>query len=85
MKKLVLLVACAFVAAGAFAQPKLGIKAGLNLADISNVEDSKMKPSFYAGAFVDFQISDCSNHQLHRLPPPSSDNQWPKLECHVVA
>ncbi|MBE5032559.1 porin family protein [Gallalistipes aquisgranensis] len=58
MKKLVLLVACAFVAAGAFAQPKLGIKAGLNLADISNVEDSKMKPSFYAGAFVDFQISD---------------------------
>ena len=62
MKKIFLLVACAFMAAGVCAQPKLGVKAGLNLASISNTDDesikSKMKPSFYAGVFADFQVLD---------------------------
>ncbi len=62
MKKIFLLVACVCMAVGVYAQPQFGVKAGLNLSNISNADmgdvKSKMKPSFYAGVFADFQVVD---------------------------
>ena len=57
MKKLILLVACAAFAFTASAQPEWGVKAGLNLANLTK-SDGSMKPSFYVGAFAEFRIND---------------------------
>lgn len=59
MKK-ILLAAAAFVmcsVATVSAQPfDWGIKAGLNLATITNADDAKMKPSINVGVFANFMV-----------------------------
>ncbi len=35
-----------------------GIKGGLNLADVTKFDDAGMKPTFYVGAFANFQVID---------------------------
>lgn len=56
MKKILLVVVCAFLATGAFAQT-WGVKAGLNLANITD-GDADMKPSIYVGVTSQFSLSD---------------------------
>ena len=64
MKKFVILAAFAVMSASAFAQFTYGVRAGLNLATISNAkllvgEDVvKMKPSLYVGAFGEYKVGD---------------------------
>ena len=61
MKK-ILLAAVAFVAcsvATVSAQSvEWGIKAGLNLSNVTHVDDAKMKPSVNAGVFANFMVID---------------------------
>jgi opacity protein-like surface antigen len=58
MKKILFLAAAAIMTANvASAQFTYGVKGGLNLANISNLE-MDMKPSIYVGAFGEYQISD---------------------------
>ena len=35
-----------------------GVKAGLNVSGVSNIDDSKMKASIYVGAFAEFHVND---------------------------
>ena len=56
MKKILMVCAAMVLTTGAFAQVQWGAKAGLNLADFSNVDESKMKPSFHVGVFADFSL-----------------------------
>lgn len=37
---------------------KFGVKAGLNLANLTNLEDSSMKTGFHAGGFVEIKLND---------------------------
>jgi hypothetical protein len=65
MKKILLLVCCAFAASTAFAQiPTVGIKGGVNFASLSSSSSSTAGTyntgtltSFSAGVFVDFKTS----------------------------
>ena len=64
MKKILMTVAFAALAiAGANAQTKFGVRAGLNLADVAtkseyaNVE-SKIRPAFYVGGLAEFAFND---------------------------
>ena len=67
MKKIVLLFAAAALATGAFAQGnriEWGVKSGLNLATLTHSDmsyetvsiNSKLKPSFHVGVFVDIPL-----------------------------
>lgn len=58
MKKILFLAAAVILTANmASAQFTWGVKGGLNLANISNLE-MDMKPSIYVGAFGEYQVSD---------------------------
>jgi opacity protein-like surface antigen len=59
MKKIVLLAAAFVVSVSAVSAQDFqwGAKAGLNLANISDVDDSKMRPGFHAGVFAEKVIS----------------------------
>ena len=61
MKKIILaaaslLVICSYSASAQFKD--CGIKTGLNLSTITKVDDTKMKPSIYAGIFAEFTLID---------------------------
>lgn len=60
MKKIILAAAALVMCiSGASAQGfDWGIKAGLNLATLTKVDDAKMKPSMYAGVFANFMVID---------------------------
>ena len=64
MKKILMTVAFAALAiAGANAQTKFGVRAGLNLADVAiKSEDakveSKIRPAFYVGGLAEFAFND---------------------------
>ncbi len=63
MKKMMIVVALvAMSATAAFAQFSYGVKGGLNLSSVSNMDeegvDVKMKPSFYLGAFAEYKVND---------------------------
>jgi len=62
MKKVFLALAAVVLSTGAFAQGAFdqmewGVKAGLNLANVTKW-DGSMKPSIYLGAFAEFRIND---------------------------
>lgn len=63
IKKIVTVIICLTIAAGAFAQEKgfsWGIKAGLNLANFAgkDAKDAKMKAGFNVGAVTEFKLSE---------------------------
>ena len=64
MKKVFMTVAFAALAiAGANAQTKFGVRAGLNLADVAIKsedvkEESKIRPAFYVGGLAEFAFND---------------------------
>ena len=64
MKKILMTVAFAALAiAGANAQTKFGVRAGLNLADVALKsgdvkQESKIRPAFYVGALVEYAFND---------------------------
>ena len=61
MKKMILAAAALMMAAGASAQMpsfEWGVKAGLNVSGVSNIDDSNMKASIYVGAFAEFHVND---------------------------
>ncbi len=61
MKKLILLAAVAV--AGLSNAQTFGLKAGANVSSVSNLDDSKSKFGFYAGAFVNVPLSESFNLQ----------------------
>ncbi|NJN28625.1 MAG: PorT family protein [Cyclobacteriaceae bacterium] len=68
MKKGLLVLAIAFFAmSSVFAQVSGGLKAGLNLANITGEGDYDMKAGFHVGAFVDLSISDAFSLQPELL------------------
>jgi hypothetical protein len=70
MKKIFLTVSlCALFAAGAMAQGmKGGIKAGLNLSNITgDVEGTSMRTAFHVGGFLNFSFSDALSLQPELL------------------
>ena len=64
MKKILMTVAfAALTIAGANAQPKFGVRAGLNLADVALKsgdvkQESKIRPAFYVGGLAEFAFND---------------------------
>lgn len=62
MKKILLLAVLISASFAASAQTGFingfGFKAGLNIAELTDVDHVKMKPSFYAGVFKEFTISE---------------------------
>ena len=59
MKKLSFLVVAVFLSTSVFAQGfEYGIKAGLNLAKQTKVDDLKMRAGIYAGVFAESVIND---------------------------
>ena len=64
MKKILITVVFAALAiAGANAQVKFGVRAGLNLADVASKTDgvkdeTKIRPSFYVGGLAEFAFND---------------------------
>ena len=64
MKKILMTVAFAALAiAGANAQTKFGVRAGLNLADVATKSEyakveSKIRPAFYVGGLAEFAFND---------------------------
>ncbi|WP_276726290.1 porin family protein [Capnocytophaga granulosa] len=64
MKKILMTVAFAALAiAGANAQTKFGVRAGLNLADVAQksydvIIETKVLPSFYVGGLAEFAFND---------------------------
>lgn len=62
MKKILLLCVCMATIANTYAAPPIGIKAGLNLAnvsvDVSDEIDKTMRPGFYIGAFTTFDLTE---------------------------
>ena len=82
MKKILMTVAFAALAiAGANAQTKFGVRAGLNLADVAiksrDVKaETKIRPSFYAGALAEFAFNDVvlmDAGWMQVLPTPIKD------------
>ena len=57
MKKIITLAALLFVSTGAFAQLSYGVKAGMNLANISNAGGS-IKPGLFVGAVGEYSFND---------------------------
>ena len=64
MKKILMTIAfAALTIAGANAQVKFGVRAGLNLADVASKTDgvkdeTKIRPSFYVGGLAEFAFND---------------------------
>ena len=60
MKKILFLAVVVLMSASAaFSQTSFGLKAGLNLANLTNNGgDADMKPSVYAGGFMEYRISE---------------------------
>lgn len=68
MKKIIFTALAVLVSTGAFAQKfEWGIKAGLNLANVTKIDDSKFKPGFTAGAFGEYVINDFFGVQAELL------------------
>lgn len=67
MKKTLLILSALLISTGAFAQANFGVKAGLNLATMTNFDDAKMKPSLYAGAFVEMPFTNIVGLQVEAL------------------
>lgn len=60
MKKIILAAAALLMTTGAFAQMNFdwGVKGGLTLGNFTKIDDTKMKPSIYLGAFAEFPINE---------------------------
>ena len=59
MKKLIVAVITLFIGTSAFSQEiDLGVKAGANFANISDVEDLSSKTGFQAGIFAGVKFTD---------------------------
>lgn len=56
-KELFAMCIALFAVIGVQGQSTLGVKAGVNLAKLSNVEDSKTNTSFHVTAFADFPLA----------------------------
>lgn len=69
MKKIILAVSIALLSTGAFAQGgfQWGVKAGLNLATITNVDDAKFRPGLNAGVFGEYVINEFVGIQAELL------------------
>lgn len=69
MKKLFFAAAAILLSTGAFAQSGIqwGVKAGLNLANVTNVTDSKFRPGLNAGVFGEYVINDLFGVQAELL------------------
>ena len=81
MKKLFITAIAVFTMGVINAQEvKFGAKAGLNLADVTNVTDSKTKVGFNVGALVDIAI----NEKLHFQPEVLYSTQGTKISTSGV-
>jgi hypothetical protein len=58
MKKILFAAIALFVMNGAFAQINFGVKAGGNLATVTDSDEAKFKIGFHVGGFAEFVISD---------------------------
>ena len=58
MKKLLFAALALFIVNGAVAQIKVGVKAGGNLSNVTNLSNTKVKFGFHGGAFAEFVITD---------------------------
>lgn len=59
MKKLIVVVCVLFIGTTAFAQDlDLGVKAGVNFANVSDVDDLSSKTGFHAGIFAGIKFSE---------------------------
>ncbi len=68
MKKIILVALAAIVSTGAFAQKfEWGVKAGLNLAKITDAEDTKFRTGVAAGVFGEYVINDLFGVQAELL------------------
>ena len=68
MKRLLLAAIALCMLNGAFAQGiKLGLKAGANLSTVTDDSDAKMKFSYHAGGFLEFNFSDRVSFQPELL------------------
>ncbi len=58
MKKIVVFLSC-FILGNLMAQSiKFGVKAGLNLANLTNIENSGIKKGFHLGGVSEFEVND---------------------------
>jgi outer membrane scaffolding protein for murein synthesis (MipA/OmpV family) len=77
MKKVILSAVAVFAFGFANAQEtKFGIKAGLNIANVTNVEGAKSKIGFAAGGFADVKLSE----KFHVQPELLFSTQGAKFE-----
>lgn len=72
MKKLLLFAAAALVTTGVFAQDnsrgfEYGVKAGLNLATETEVDNAKMRPGFYLGVMGEYGFGEYFSLQAELL------------------
>ena len=68
MKKLFFVFAALLLSTGIYAQSmEWGVKAGLNLASITKVEEFKMRPGLHAGIYREFGINDIFGIQVEAL------------------
>jgi len=69
MKKIVFALACIVLTTTAFSQVKVrpGIKLGLNNSNINGMDGASSKTGFYAGAFVNVDISSFYELQLETM------------------
>lgn len=58
IKKFLIAACMLFCVSGAYAQIKVGAKAGVNLATLTNDESAKMKFGFHVGGFAQFAINE---------------------------
>ena len=60
MKKILLTAAAAVMCIASVSAQGFdwGFKGGLNLATITKIDDASMKPTFYVGAFANFNVID---------------------------
>ncbi|GHV02786.1 hypothetical protein FACS1894159_11750 [Bacteroidia bacterium] len=59
MKKVILILAAAALTVSASAQDfSWGVKAGANLATVTNTDGAELKPSIYLGAFAEWKFTD---------------------------
>jgi hypothetical protein len=59
MKKFSILITALIISALAYAQPSIGLKGGLNLANVSgDIEDNSMRTAFHVGAYATIKFGD---------------------------
>lgn len=59
MKKLSFLLFTLVISVISHAQPSIGIKGGLNLANVrGDVEDNSIRPAYHVGAYATFNFGD---------------------------